>query len=269
MRMWRSLRDLICRNEPSATAGPIEPTIEAEAPCGDEIGCDSPNVPSDMQDAVFWDRWWKDQLARDGALGDAQPLIESPLVEYRGRLHDLANSDQLLIGIMAEYGLRTVLCAGNGVSREPHALVEAGFDVTALDLSPTASGIAKKAFELDPRRVSHFTGPEAHRTGGHVEFVVGDLLDTAVCPGPFDVIIERRTVQRLPEHERSAGLEALAGRLGDVGIFVSHCNDVHCSRPKLFHASESWFRERCWTIWDGPPGSTLAGRVAWLIRSAG
>ena len=133
-----------------------------------------------MQDAVFWDRWWKDQLARDGALGDAQPLIESPLVEYRGRLHDLANSDQLLIGIMAEYGLRTVLCAGNGVSREPHALVEAGFDVTALDLSPTASGIAKKAFELDPRRVSHFTGPEAHRTGGHVEFVVGDLLDTAV-----------------------------------------------------------------------------------------
>jgi hypothetical protein len=170
---------------------------------------------------------------------------------------------------MAEYGLRTVLCAGNGVSREPHALAEAGFDVTALDLSPTASGIAKKAFERDPRRVGSFAGPEVHRKGGHVEFVVGNLLDTTVCPGPFDVIIERRTIQRLREDERPAGLEALAGRLGEFGILVSHCNDVHCSRPKLFHASESWFRERCWTIWDGPPGPALAGRVAWLIRSAG
>lgn len=262
MRMWRSLRDLICRNEPPTTAGPIEPTTDAEAPCGD----DSANVRGDVPEAVFWDRWWKDRLARDGDLGNVQPCIRVPLVEYRGDFHDLVNSDDLLIAVMAEHGLRTVLCAGNGVSWEPQELAEAGFDVTALDLSPTASNIAQKAF--DQRRVSHFAGPEVRPTRGHVEFVVGDLLDTTVCPGPFDVVIERRTVQRLREHERAAGLEALAGRLGEVGIFLSQCNDDYGSRLTLFHQSESWFRERGWTIWNGAPGSTLAGQVAWLIRSA-
>jgi hypothetical protein len=271
MRMWRSPRDLICSNESPKTSGPIESTTEAEAPGRDEDGRDSPKIPGDMQDAAYWDQWWKDRLSRGGTHQYMFPMIEAPLVRYRGRLHDLANSDHLLIAIMAEHGLRTVLCAGSGVSQEPRALAEAGLDVTALDLSSTALRVAK-AFELDPRGVGHFCGAEVHRTSGHVDFVVGSLLDATVCPGPFDVIIERRTVQRLREEERSPALDALAARLGKVGILLSHCNDDNYSpskKPGLFHASESWFRERCWTIWDGPPGSALAGQVAWLIKSAG
>jgi hypothetical protein len=106
-----------------------------------------------------------------------------------------------------------------------------------------------------------------------VEFVTGDLLDLTVCPGPFDVVIERRTVHLFPEHERRAALEALAGRLSQVGIFLSQCDDPGWPsrsrpRPLPFHVAESWFREQGWTVWDGRPGSKLAGRVGWLIRTA-
>lgn len=246
-------------------------------------------------DAVRWDRWWKNRLSRGPAERfpmlrhspgpeDMFPMLEAPLVKYRDHLYDVANNDRVLIAVMAEQGLRTVLCAGSGVSQEPRALAAVGFQVTALDVSSTALRVAK-AFELGPHGLRHFCGPALFdadsqsevpvRPGGHVHFVVGNVLDTRVCPGPFDVIIERRMVQRLDEHERSAALEALAGRLSEVGILLSHCDDNQYPpdlgwafhETGLFHASESWFRERHWTIWDGAPGPTLAGRVAWLIRS--
>ncbi len=295
MRMWRSLMDLICRNDPLTADGSVEPTTEPEGRCGNEDARDSPESRSDVQDAVDWDQWWKDRLSLGSAEtfpmlrhspgpADMFPMLEAPVVEYRGRLGDVANDDRLLIAIMAEYGLGTVLCAGSGVSQEPRALAAVGFQVTALDVSSTALRVAR-AFELGSDGIRHFCGPGLHdadshsevpvRAGGHVDFVVGNVLDTRVCPGPFDVIIERRMVQRLDEHERSAALEALAGRLSEVGIFLSHCDDNQYPpelgwsfhKTGLFHASESWFRERGWTIWDGAPSFTLAGRVAWLIRS--
>jgi hypothetical protein len=100
---------------------------------------------------------------------------------------------------MSEHGLRTILCAGNGVSREPRALAAAGFDVTSLDISPVAVSYAK-AHDADSHRLGYFCSPKLHRPGGRVEFVAGDLLDITVCPGPFDVVIERRTVQWFAEH---------------------------------------------------------------------
>jgi hypothetical protein len=221
---------------------------------------------------AWWEEWWKDRLSRGTA--DLFPYLPAPLIRYQGHTCDVANNDRLLVAIMRRFGLKTVLCAGSGISQEPRALAEAGFEVTALDLSPTALGVAK-ASNLDARGVSHFCDPNALRAGGHVDFVAGDLLDATVCPGPFDVVIERRTVQCLSEQERSVGLAALTGRLSEVGIFVSQCLDDQFP-PELgwafhdtglFHASEPWLRERGWAIWDCVPGLTLAGRVAWLIRS--
>ncbi len=175
---------------------------------------------------------------------------------------------------MVEYGLRTVLCAGNGVSQEPRALAAMGFEVTALDISPVAASRAEACHD-DSRGCGHFCSPQLYRPGGSVEFVVGDLLDLTVCPGPFDVVIERRTVQWFAEHERPAALSALSGRLSQIGIFLSLCLDDpfppelgwSYHGTGLFHASESWFRKHGWTIWDGVPSSTPTGRVAWLIRS--
>jgi Methyltransferase domain len=223
----------------------------------------------DTQATEFWDEWWRARLSKDGS-SDTFPLLPAPLL---GGI-DVANRDDLLVTVMAEYGLRTVLCAGNGVSQEPRALAAAGFEVTTLDISPVAVRFAE-AFHDYPQRLNRFVHPQQHRPGGHVEFVVGDLLDITMCPGPFDVVIERRTVERFPQDKRGAALLALSGRLSKIGIFLSLCFDdnfppeqgLSQHETRLFHASESWFREHGWTIWDGVPRSALAGRVAWLIRS--
>jgi hypothetical protein len=229
-------------------------------------------IPMEPKDARFWDEWWKDRLSKDTS--DMFPCFESPLGSNPRSLFWLVHSDNLLVKVMSERGLRTILCAGNGISQEPRALAAAGFDVTALDISPVAVSCAE-AYDADSRRLSYFCSPELHRPGGRVEFVVGDLLDITVCPGPFDVVIERRTVQWFAEHERAAALSALAGRLNEVGIFMSQCLDDPFPlelgwsqhRSGLFHASESWFREHGWVTCDENASPPLTGRVAWLVRS--
>jgi hypothetical protein len=69
--------------------------------------------------------------------------------------------------------LRSILCVGAGISGEPHALAAAGFD--AMVPSEFLEG----------------------RT------VAGDLRDVTICPGPYDVIIERKTLQLFAEHRQS------------------------------------------------------------------
>jgi len=166
---------------------------------------------------------------------------------------------------MRKLGLRTILCAGNVLSREPHALAAAGFDVTAVDLSEWATEFMKKvrpkpealrrffaypgfirpslplslrsaASRLkDPRGIatvdqeirllwhcntrtlrSRLFNP-ARRGGGTLSFLSGDLLDPSFCKGPFDVIIERRTVQLFSSSERDEILQRLAARLNSNG----------------------------------------------------
>jgi hypothetical protein len=225
-----------------------------------------------MKGAAEWDRWWHDRISKNRA--EVFPLFPTYVHYYKGRREDPANYDDLLLSVMAEYGLRTVLCAGNGVSQEPRALASVGLDVTALDISSVAVELAK-TFQDDSGRLGFFHSPAQLRLGGRVEFVVGDLMDVTVCPGPFDVVIERRTVQVLSEDVRPAALLALSTRLGTSGIFLSMCLD-DAFAPELgwsqhdsglFHASQSWFQEHGWTIWDGVPTSTLEGRVAWLVRA--
>jgi hypothetical protein len=225
------------------------------------------------KDAGFWDEWWRNRLS-DKYDSSTFPCFESPLGRDRRSLFRLVNSDDLLATVMAEHGLRTILCAGNGVSQEPRALAAAGFDVTALDISPVAVSRAE-AYQPDSRALGYFCRPELHRSGGRVQFVVGDLLDVTVCPGPFDVVIERRTVQWFAEHERGAALSALAGRLSEVGIFMSQCLDDSFPpdlgwsqhRSGFFHASEPWFREHGWVTCDEVASPPMTGRVAWLVRT--
>ena len=269
MRIWRALINFVRRNDRTATS--MDATTEPDQQCRDEDTGESSESP---MDAESWDEWWKARLpeGRPKLDGDMHPVFEECPVnfnwidprpanpdnyQYQGRGYDLVNSDALLAAIMRECGLKTVLCAGNGISFEPLALATAGFDVTALDISPLAARFAKSIQR--PRSAT-------------LDFVVGNLLDTTVCPGPFDVIIERRTVQLFPKHERAGALEALAGRLSKVGVFLSLCADNWSAwwpyhETGFFHASESWFREHGWTIWYGAPSLPLTGRVAWLIRS--
>ena len=230
-------------------------------------------IPTEAKGAGFWDEWWRNRLS-DRYDSSLFPCFESPLGRDPRSLYRLVNGDDLLATVMSEHGLRTILCAGNGVSQEPRALAAAGFDVTALDISPVAVSYAK-AYDADSHRLGYFCSPKLHRPGGRVEFVVGDLLDITVCPGPFDVVIERRTVQWFAGHERASALSALAGRLNEVGIFMSQCLDDAFPpelgwsqhRSGFFHASESWFREHGWVICDEVASPPSTGRVAWLVRT--
>jgi Methyltransferase domain len=191
------------------------------------------------KDAQFWDEWWKVRLSDRSS--DTFPFFPHPLKDNPRSLFWLVNSDDLLAKVMSEHGFRTILCAGNGVSQEPRALAAGGFDVTALDISPVAVSWAE-ACHVDSRALGRFCSPELHRPGGRVEFVVGDLLDLTVCPGPFDVVVERRTVQSFAEHERSAALSALAGRLNDLsGVRQGEW----APGPALLDRPASRFRKHC------------------------
>ena len=225
-----------------------------------------------VRNSAYWDRWWRERLGDHDARSFAD-FLPGPLLQYRNRLFDL-NSDDLLLSMMAEYGLKSVLCAGNGISSEPWTLAAKGADVTVLDISAVATKFAETV-HIPSRGRKLVDSPQWLGPGGRVQFVVGDLLDVTVCPGPFDVVIERCTVQTLPEDVRPAALLALSQRLGAVGIFLSVCLDDPFPtelgwsqhRSGLYHASQSWFEQHDWTIWDGVPGVPLAGRVAWVVRA--
>ena len=225
------------------------------------------------RNAAWWDEWWENRLTRRVMVTPGMP---GPCSGFWPGLSTVMNNDNMLVCLMNEYGLRTVLCAGNGALQEPRYLARAGFDVTALDISPVVTRFAEAyRDDKEPYGMCH---PRLHRPGGRARFVAGDLLDASICRGPFDVVIERKTVQTVAERDRPAVLSALSERLARVGIFVSMCFDDPfpdelgwSQHPSgMFHASEAWFRDQGWTIWENEPNlpdPTLAGRVAWLIRA--
>jgi len=211
--------------------------------------------PRDMHDASAWDSYWNDQVMH--CLGP--PLFDMFCL----------GDDEVLIQAMLQFEMRTVLCAGSGISQEPRALAEAGFEVTALDLSPVAAQLAQ-AWRFDRDDLPQYFDPKLRRPRGRVEFVVGDLLDPKICPGPFDVVIERRTLQLFPPHERGRALDALAARLHTEGIFISQCHDAAWRPPApRVHMLEDLFLERGWALWEWWREPKPKGRVAWLTVTTG
>lgn len=204
--------------------------------------------PTDMTDAAAWDTYWQNQLSL--------PTV--------GMIHMFVNDGQL-VDAMRENDLRTVLCVGNGISQEPKALAAAGFDVTALDLSPAASAIAEEATPPDDV-LAGLIGGRSSAKGGIVRFVTGDLLDPAVCPGPYDVIIERKTLQLYPPDVERSAIRAVAARLGARGIFFSHS---HRNGPpdQWRNPQADWVREQGWPLYRS--GSVIQGRTGWFYSSSG
>jgi hypothetical protein len=177
--------------------------------------------------------------------------------------------DSDLIKAIQDHGMKSVLCVGNGISQEPKALAAAGLEVAALDFSPQAVEIAR-SYPFPAEAISHYFEPQLQKPGGKVEFIIGDLLDPAICPGPFDVIIERLTVQNYFQHDMGAVLNALVNRLTEDGIFFSHCHDGGWKPPASpRHYTEPWFEENGWSIWMGDPDRKPPGRVAWFFISTG
>ena len=211
------------------------------------------NPPQSMHDPAAWDRYW-DGHATNG-IGPG--------------FSDMMAGDPPTAKAMAELGVKTVLCAGNGISQEPRALAEAGFEVTSVDLSPVAVMLAQ-AWKFGPADLERFVSPEQQKKGGSVRFLTGDFLDPQICPGPFDMIIERCTIQNFSNAERGCALDALVARLKKDGIFLSHCHDGGW-RPdrEPMHATWQLFVERGWTIWSWGTERRPAGRAAWIYQTTG
>jgi SAM-dependent methyltransferase len=185
--------------------------------------------PLDVRDPAAWDRYWDGQLAH-GNVASA--------------FGDMMSSNRELPGLLRRRGVQTVLCVGSGLSAEPHALARMGFDVTALDLSPRATEVGRTLdFGPDPRMHRAEGASAAAVPPGTLSYIAGDLLDAAVCPGPFDCIIERRTVQLLPDRELA--LDRLAARLAPKGLLISHVHNG-AWRPGVSreHFAQRWAPER-------------------------
>lgn len=216
----------------------------------DDHECNGLDPPISLVDPVPWDMYWYEHLYHG----------------YADLVH-LFCDDGELVDAMRAHGLKTVLCVGNGVSQEPRALAGAGFDVTALDLSPYATTVASEA-NPPGELLAQLVGGRSGGPNGDLQFVTGNLRDEECCPGPYDVVIERLTLQLYSAEYQPDALQSVANRLASRGIFFSQSHDGFWRPPREpVHANEWWFRAAGWPIWpiEGP----LTTRVAWLLTSTG
>jgi hypothetical protein len=242
--------------------------------------------PRDVHDSAAWDAYWRNQLS-------AGPMEQS--------FADMMSSDPELPSLLTRRAARTILCAGNGLSGEALSLTLYGFNVTALDISTVPSEVIASAlrrpehpvhgipgFSIDDTNVVSFGAPgpiepercpPMHRSphhlpkgGGTLSFVTGDLVNPRVCAGPFDVVIERRTVQLFPPEERLPAVQRLVARLADRGLFVSHqhAGGWRPDEPPT-HYAEEWLRSQGFVVRSGLDRelADAAPRLASLIFSTG
>ncbi len=249
-----------------------------------EAGCLDP--PRDVHDRGAWDDYWKNQM-KVGAMEQG--------------LWDGMASDTTLPKLLSRRGSRTILCAGNGLSTEAISLALHGFSVTALDISGVPAEVFGNMMRDPGHPVHRIPGfsmrddgsvtfsapgpidpewcPPMHRStdhppkgGGSLLFVTGDLMNPGVCPGPFDVVIERRTLQLFQGLDKIAALEHLVARLGERGTFVSHQHEGG-GRPgdARAHYAEAWLNSRGFVLRSEAERGECdsAARLACLMFSTG
>ena len=240
------------------------------------------NPPQDVHDRGAWDEYWRNQLeVGAGEQGFSDQMF----------------SDMTLPGLLTGRGARTILCAGNGLSTEAISLALLGFNATALDISAVPGkmfGAMLRDEENPLRRIPGFTMrddgsvtfgdaglidpelcPPMHRSaeypprgGGALSFVTGDLIDAELCPGPFDVVIERRTLQLFPDAERLLALDRLVSRLANRGVFVSQQHEGRWTPgDDRTHYAEAWLASRGFVMQSGT--TDVAARLACLMFSSG
>lgn len=209
--------------------------------------------PKEVHNADAWDSYWKKQI--EHGLGPG--------------IFDMFCRDDIIVSAAQRFGLSTVLCVGNGISQEPVVLSRAGLQVTAMDISPLAISLCQKfseQFHSDEHYISH----SLLRPNGTVNFVVGDIFERNDCPGPYDIVIERRTIQDYPEDQRREAVAAIISRLSTKGILVSHCHDGAWKPPaEPYHSTRSLIAGLGIEIWKGGDITNLDGRIALTLTSTG
>ena len=242
--------------------------------------------PRDLHDPGAWDQYWFSHLGF-GA--------------FEQRIADGFNSDETLVGLLNDRSTSTILCLGNGLSEEAVSLALHGFDVTSLDISQVPSLTFLQLFgrpEFPPSRVPglhhrddgsisfgapgpldptcclqmHRSDDHPPRTGGSISWIVGDLFNPELCVGPFDAIIERRTLQLFSRAELPMAFDRVEARLAVKGTLVSHEHDADWSPARSpSHFATKWFTSRGFVISENatPKQRKSAERLAQLVISSG
>jgi len=144
---------------------------------------------------------------------------------------------------------------GFGV-REDGSMMIGTADVIAPDLCPAM----------------HQSPDHPNRGGGCLSLVTGDLMNPDICAGPFDVVIERRTLQLFEDVDRISGLDRLVARLGARGVFVSHQHygGWRPGEPRT-HYAEAWLKSRDFVLRSERKSDEYdsAPRLACLMFSTG
>ncbi len=130
---------------------------------------------------------------------------------------------------------RRVLVVGNGVTLIPRMFCHAGFETVALDISAVATDFAREyqptaedwrlLFQRDEDGNIGNHRERFARQGGALEFVCGDLFDTDVAPGPFDLIWSVRSLQGFTDEDLASAIRALDRRLrpdGECHVLVQN-----------------------------------------------
>ena len=144
----------------------------------------------------FGAQWWERHYQENGGHPNGEP---SPYV----------------IGELADLTPGTVLEAGCGTGADARWLAARGWDVTAVDISPTAIARARASSDGD------------ETDSASISWVVADLM-TWSPPGFFDVVVSQYLHPDSPFSEfvsRLAGAVAAAGTL----LIVGHDRSDHLS----------------------------------------
>ena len=208
--------------------------------------------PADVHASEPWDEYWRRQR-------------ESGLWAFNEMFVD----DLELLRVLEARGGQSVLCIGAGLALEPHALAAAGLRVTMLDISRAAVA-SMSAATIASDAFSRILDASQLRPSGSLECVAGDLTDPFVCPGPYDVVIERKTLQLFPETERGAALGAVASRLNPNGILFTHAHDGRGGPGRPRNHPVEPFLERCgFTQRSLALSKSATGRTAITFLSTG
>ncbi len=127
--------------------------------------------------------------------------------------------EPLLVDFVQRRGLAPgrALEIGCGTGTNAVWLAARGFDVVALDLSPTAIERAR-----------------AQATGSPPRFLVRDILVDPLDEGDFDFVFDCGVFQVFPEAaERSAFAERVAGLLSPQGVWLSLIGAAEGPRPEV------------------------------------
>lgn len=176
----------------------------------DEFEFPTPPASASPTERIAWEIYWAKMLA----LGFGTGFLDLFSCALDGEATQIATLS----------GCRRVLCLGNGLSFEPHGLAAAGLEVDVLEISPYANHVAENA-QPHPHQPNAFCPPALRRPGGSARFVRGDALDPSICPGPYDMIIERRLLQLVPESDQARALDAIARRLSPTGFLFSQAHN--------------------------------------------